>query len=199
MSAFRAVSLLPAQGSRGFAATISSIFPAHLARQYGGVRRISYGPGPQTVFSADFWRNLIPKPLRSTKFRQTKPKAKDWNPATFYIVIFLFIGSMSIQMIAMRRNFDNFIRHSDVRIGLLREVVEKLQKGENVDVERALGAGDQQKEQDWDEVLREIEESTPKAKSKRQKKQTSTETPVLEADGTGAEPKEKKPPSAEFY
>lgn len=85
--------------------------------------------------------------------KMRKTKSKDWNPATFYIVIFLFIGSMSIQMIAMRRNFENFMRQSDVRIGLLREVVEKLQKGETVDVEKALGAGDQQKEHEWEDGM----------------------------------------------
>jgi hypothetical protein len=79
------------------------------------------------------------------------PKSKDWNPATFYIVIFLLIGSMSIQMIALKKEFATFMRQSDVRIGLLREVIEKIQKGEKVDVERVLGTGDAEQEQHWDE------------------------------------------------
>jgi hypothetical protein len=81
-----------------------------------------------------------------------KPK-KDWNPATFYIVIFLFIGSMSIQMIVLKKEFKTFMRRSETRIGLLREVVEKLQRGEEVNVGRALGTGDAEKEQEWEEGL----------------------------------------------
>lgn len=61
------------------------------------------------------------------------------------------IGSMSIQMISLRKNFEAFMRRSDVRIGLLREVVEKLQNGEQVDVEKVLGTGDAEREAEWEE------------------------------------------------
>lgn len=64
---------------------------------------------------------------------------------------------MSIQMIALKRDFDTFMRRSEVHIGLLREVVEKLQRGEEVDVEKTLGTGDAEKEKEWEEVLKEIE------------------------------------------
>lgn len=43
------------------------------------------------------------------------------------------------------------MRRSDVRIGLLREVVEKLQKGEEVDVEKVLGTGDAEREAEWEQ------------------------------------------------
>jgi hypothetical protein len=96
----------------------------------------------------------VPKPLRSQPTtapgKKTKPQ-KGWNPATYFIFIFLLIGSMSIQMIALRKDFATFMRQSDVRIGLLREVVEKLQRGERVDVERVLGTGDMEKELEWEE------------------------------------------------
>ena len=131
-------------------------------------RPMSSGP---SVIQPSFWKSMIPKPFRRRKtgyhpeflvstntIRTTiAPKSKEWNPATFFIVIFLFIGSMSIQMIALRRDFSAFTRRADVRIGLLREVVEKLQRGEQVDVEKALGTGDAQKELEWEQVLREIE------------------------------------------
>lgn len=54
-------------------------------------------------------------------------------------------------MIGLRKTFDAHTRRSDVRIGLLREVVEKLQAGEEVDVEKALGSGNPEKEAMWDE------------------------------------------------
>lgn len=113
------------------------------------------------VAETSFWKSLIPKPLRSGNEvvggdggaapAKKKVKSKEWNPATFFIVIFLLIGSMSIQMIKLRKDFDAFMRRSDVRIGLLREVVERVQNGETVDVEKVLGAGDPEREAEWEE------------------------------------------------
>lgn len=109
----------------------------------------------QSVTDVSFWKSLVPKPLRRENRTPKSSKqgwlSKEWNPATFYIIIFLMIGSMSIQMISLRKNFEAFTRRSDVRIGLLREVVEKLQKGEHVDVEKVLGTGDAEREAEWQE------------------------------------------------
>lgn len=108
------------------------------------------------VAEVSFWKQLIPKPLRSEN-KVTDPnapkkvKSREWNPATFFIVIFLLIGSMSIQMISLRKSFEAFMRRADVRIGLLREVVERIQDGENVDVEKVLGAGNPERETEWEE------------------------------------------------
>ncbi|CAP69082.1 uncharacterized protein PODANS_7_10420 [Podospora anserina S mat+] len=111
-----------------------------------------------TVTEPSFWRSMIPKPLRKDNHHrslpaQKQPPKKDWNPATFFICIFLFIGSMSIQQIALRKDYEAFTRQSDARISLLREVVEKLQSGQDVDVEKVLGTGDSEREKEWDEGL----------------------------------------------
>lgn len=110
------------------------------------------------IAEASFWKSLIPKPLRRENRearRANAPKTSwmdgEWNPATFFIVIFLLIGSMSIQMISLRNSFNAFMRRADVRIGLLREVVEKIQNGEQVDVEKVLGSGDPEQEAAWEE------------------------------------------------
>lgn len=58
---------------------------------------------------------------------------------------------MSIQMVALRNSYDRYLRQSESRISRLREVVEKIQKGEPVDVEKALGTGEPKKEADWEE------------------------------------------------
>lgn len=108
----------------------------------------------QNITSSSFWKSLVPKPLRRENRVHAPKKAwlsKEWNPATFYIVIFLMIGSMSIQMISLRKNFEAYMRRSEVRIGLLREVVDKLQKGEQVDVEKVLGTGDAEREAEWEQ------------------------------------------------
>ncbi|KJZ77046.1 hypothetical protein HIM_03367 [Hirsutella minnesotensis 3608] len=107
---------------------------------------------PASVADAGFWKSLIPKPLRKeNRLQRAQHRSKEWNPATFFIVMFLFIGSMSIQMIALRKQTDQYARQSSLRIELLREVVERIRNGEDVDVEKVLGTGDAQKEADWEE------------------------------------------------
>ncbi|PSR75366.1 hypothetical protein BD289DRAFT_345179, partial [Coniella lustricola] len=137
------------------------------------------------IAEVSFWKSLVPKFMRRdttssqnsqlSKASKTKQSwfAKEWNPATFFVIIFLLIGSMSIQMISLRKNFDAFTRRSDVRIGLLREVVERLQNGQEVDVEKVLGSGDPEKEAAWQEVLDEIEKDTAirEKKNKKTRKQ----------------------------
>ena len=127
--------------------TVSLVLKVTHASNFG-IRRSSTAPA--TIADGQFWRSLIPKPLRKEN-RQLRKKSKEWNPATFFIVIFLFIGSMSIQMIALRNSFDRYMRQSEARITSLREVVEKIQRGETVDVEQALGTGDPGREADWEE------------------------------------------------
>ncbi|KAF4457649.1 hypothetical protein F53441_467 [Fusarium austroafricanum] len=135
-----------------------------------GVRYSSTAPA--TIVDRGFWRSLVPKPLRKEN-RQLGKKSKEWNPATFFIAIFLLIGSMSIQMIALRNSFDRYMRQSEARIASLREVVEKIQRGETVDVEKALGTGDSGKEADWEEMLKAIERDEAIRKSKREKAERS--------------------------
>lgn len=85
---------------------------------------------------------------------QTPLKAqKEWNPATFFIIMFLLIGSQSIQMIALQNSFDRFSTHTETKLTLLREVVRRVKAGEEVDVEGILGTGDPQKEREWEDGM----------------------------------------------
>lgn len=111
---------------------------------------------PQTVMDTGFWKSLVPKPLRKENRKAMAKKNKkkgEWNPMTFYIVMFLFIGSMSIQMIALRNSTDRYMRQATVRIAQLKEIVERIQNGEDVDVENLLGTGEPQRETDWEEGM----------------------------------------------
>ena len=105
------------------------------------------------VAQPSLWMSLIPRPLRG--WRSSKADARgpprEWNPATFYIIIFLLIGSQAIQILGMRQQFTAFSRKADTRIELLREVIERIKKGEEVDVEGVLGTGNPEKEQEWSE------------------------------------------------
>lgn len=96
---------------------------------------------------------------------------------------------MSIQMIALRNEFATFIRRADAKIDLLREVIEKVQNGEDVDVEGLLGAGNIEKEQEWEEVLKEIEKEDELWTEARQTKPRRRSPPTAESariETTGA-------------
>ena len=116
-----------------------------------------YSSAPTSVPRAiqpSIWQSVIPKALRQREKDQPYVaigKRKEWNPATFFILISLLIGSNAIQMIALKNDFLNFSRKADAKIGLLKEVIEKVQRGEHVDVEGLLGTGDKEKEREWED------------------------------------------------
>lgn len=101
------------------------------------------------------------------------------------------------------------MRRADLKIAQLREVVEKLQKGEAVDVEKVLGTGDPAQEQEWEDALREIENEEriwQESKKKRDadRKRLEAEQDRLEAERRDASPVSestgRKPPVAPgFY
>ncbi|PGH32522.1 hypothetical protein GX50_04696 [[Emmonsia] crescens] len=124
------------------------------------------------ILEPSMWTSLVPKFLRNQSWRgaeATPRKSRGPNPATFYVIIFTLIGSQAIRMIMLRNDHANYTRSADAKIRLLKEVIERIQKGEDVDVKRLLGTGDEAKEREWEEVLREIEqeESLWHSKSKR--------------------------------
>jgi hypothetical protein len=114
---------------------------------------------------ASVWQSVIPKAFRkpndpvsiAEREKAQAMKSKEWNPATFFIVIALLIGSNAIQMIALRNERVGFTRKTEAKIALLRETIERVHRGEDVDVERVLGTGDSEKEKEWDQVMQELE------------------------------------------
>lgn len=97
------------------------------------------------------WKTFIPKFLRT---QTPAPRAKDnkeWNPASFFILIFILIGSQAIRLITLKNDYAAYTRTVDAKIGLLKEVIGKIQAGEVVDVEKLLGTGDEVKEREWED------------------------------------------------
>lgn len=114
------------------------------------------------VASPSLWQSLVPKALRPPsdpvavaerqKAKQAKAqRSKEWNPATFFIVMFLLIGSNAIQLISLRNRTLSFSRKTEAKIALLREVIGRVQNGEDVDVEGMLGTGNPEQEKEWEE------------------------------------------------
>ena len=123
--------------------------PFHKMRSY-----TSAADSLPRVIQPSFWHSLVPKVIRERKTNGSHvkaPKPKEWNPATFYIVIFLLIGSNAIQMITLRNDFTIFSRKADAKISLLKEVLERVHRGEDVDVKGLLGTGNEDQEKEWEE------------------------------------------------
>jgi hypothetical protein len=143
-------------------AASSHMMPHVAPLRYGhravqGVRRASsITESLPRVVQPSLWQSLVPKPFRSS---ESSPRAKkasrsdEWNPATFYIMIFLLIGSNAINMIALKNDFVKFSRHADHQIAKLREAIELVRQGREVDVEAMLGTGDPEREKDWEESV----------------------------------------------
>ncbi|MCJ1463792.1 hypothetical protein MMC07_002401 [Pseudocyphellaria aurata] len=71
--------------------------------------------------------------------------------------MFILIGSNAVRMVSLNNDLRSFSRKADVRIELLQDVIERVGKGEKVDVKKMLGSGDEDKEQEWENVVKEIE------------------------------------------
>lgn len=105
------------------------------------------------VAQPSFWQSIIPKFLRKSQSPPSLEKvqrSKEWNPATYFIIMSLLIGSNAINMIALKNELKTFNRKTDVSIELLQDVIERLGKGEDVDVQKLLGSGDEDKEREWE-------------------------------------------------
>ena len=54
-------------------------------------------------------------------------------------------------MLTLRNEYESFNRKADKKIAALKEVLDKMQRGEKVDVEKAFGTGDPEQEKEWED------------------------------------------------
>ncbi|CAI6335835.1 unnamed protein product [Periconia digitata] len=143
------------------------------------------------ILQPSFWASMIPQPLKN---RSSASPQRGWNPATPYIILALLVGSQAIQVIWLKQERGHYLRHADAKIGLLREIIERVQRGEKVDVETALGTGDAGEEAEWAQVLRNIEQEerlyTPKRARLAAKQSAAEQAAAAEAEAASA-PKDK--------
>jgi hypothetical protein len=123
------------------------------------------------LIQPSIWHSIIPRFLRNRFNRLSESgQKKARNPATYFIWIYLLIGSQAIRILQLQNEFNTFMRRAELRIRKLREVVEALQRGEEIDVEKALGTGDEAQEREWEEALKQIEAEDRLWQSNRQKR-----------------------------
>lgn len=100
-------------------------------------------------------------------------------------------------MMMLKKDYTAYTRSTDAKIELLREVIERVKRGEAVDVEKLLGSGDAAKEREWEEVLREIEDEDSlwhqrvsakragQAEQEQRREVDPLKEPVIPAEGEG--------------
>ncbi|KAH9826792.1 Family of unknown function (DUF5321) [Teratosphaeria destructans] len=154
------------------------------------------------IAQPSLWQTLIPKPFRpptnpveaaERAKRRAERKASRRNfwasPYTPFLFLALLVGSNAIQIIAERREQLNFSRKTEGKIALLKEVIGKVRRGENVDVKGLLGTGDAKAEAEWEEVVRELEETDllwerrKREESKRKKEEEPVNLQQKEREG----------------
>jgi hypothetical protein len=101
-----------------------------------------------TILQPRFWIAMVPKPLRG---QSEHVASTEWNPATPYIVLGLLVGSQAIQILWLKQDKAHTLRKADAKIGLLKEIIERVQRGEDVPVESMLGTGSAESEKEWTE------------------------------------------------
>ncbi|KAG4304604.1 hypothetical protein PORY_001997 [Pneumocystis oryctolagi] len=73
-----------------------------------------------------------------------------------FIVLLTVLGSQAIHVLSIKQEFKEFEEQIDAKISLLRNVIDRIQRGEEVDVPRELGTGVVEKEKEWSDVMQQI-------------------------------------------
>jgi hypothetical protein len=130
------------------------------------------------VFRKSTWDLIIPRSLRTRSLPNTSSPTRTRNPATYFIWIYLLIGSQAIRIIGVQSDFVIFTRRAELRLEKLREVLRALQAGEEIDV----GTGVESEELEWEEAMREIEEEEDRWVRARRKMVESQEVKKREGE-----------------
>ncbi|KAF2859038.1 hypothetical protein K470DRAFT_250029 [Piedraia hortae CBS 480.64] len=158
----------------------------HLRRTFAThTRRLEDVHNPNSklprVASTTFWSSLAPKPFRRpTNAAEAAERAQAraerpsfWaSPYSTFAFLGLLVGSNAIQIIGLRNDIANFNRKTDAKITALREVIQKLRSGQDVDVKGFLSTDDTAAEVEWDQFVRDLEKMPDR---KRDEKRSSEE------------------------
>ncbi|EPS43911.1 hypothetical protein H072_2098 [Dactylellina haptotyla CBS 200.50] len=182
-------------------------------------RHLSVNSFIPRVLSPSWWSQNLPKGLFAAK-KSAPTVRRKWNPAWGYVLLALFVGSQSLNIMALRQERTVFMRRSDSRIKTLQEIIQKIQDGEwapdGEEVRKALRLGKERDDRQWEDVMREIEEEDAKWQAEAQKQRerieqeeaarakfTALESPTAYADGkdtsTAAPQRPKKKITADDY
>jgi hypothetical protein len=108
----------------------------------------------------------------------------------------LLAGSNAIQILKLRKETLNYTRKTEAKLSLLREVIQRVKNGEDVDVRKALGTGEEEAEREWEEVIKELEDTDGVAEGWRkraEKRRLKDEQKARDREGgSAATPKDDR-------
>jgi len=114
------------------------------------------------VLQPSTWLATIPPILRRPRKKTEPSKSKNVrgffaHPAATVFILAMIVGSGAIHTINLKNEMATAESKAAAKLALLRQVIERVQKGEDVNVEKELGTGDPVAEQEWTDVMKEIE------------------------------------------
>lgn len=71
------------------------------------------------------------------------------HPATPVLALSLLVGSQAINTLALKNEMLAYTRATEGKLALLKGVIERVQKGEEFDVDEVLGTGKVTEEGEW--------------------------------------------------
>jgi hypothetical protein len=110
------------------------------------------------IAQPSFWTSLIPKAFRHDPHApkpSSLPQRKSFwraflsNPVTPVLFLALLVGSQAINTLTLKNEILAYTRQTEGKLALLREVIQRVQRGEEVDVEGVLGTGKVDEEGEW--------------------------------------------------
>jgi Family of unknown function (DUF5321) len=96
---------------------------------------------------------MVPKFLRRSNIEQPKRPGGFRlflrNPATHVAGLGVLCGSQAIQVIHLKNESADETRTSESKIRTLKDVIDRIRAGEQVDLQQELGKGDPKQEKEW--------------------------------------------------
>ncbi|QSL64534.1 hypothetical protein MERGE_001835 [Pneumocystis wakefieldiae] len=86
----------------------------------------------------------------------TKLIKKKINSNIIFIVFFFIIGSQANSILSIKQEFNEFEAQIDAKISHLRDLIDRIQRGENIDISKELGTGIEEKEKEWSKVIEQV-------------------------------------------
>ncbi|KAG5518189.1 hypothetical protein PMAC_003375 [Pneumocystis sp. 'macacae'] len=104
----------------------------------------------------DEWNRYM---MTHTKKEESKLIKQPRNSNIMFVVLLTVLGSQAIHVLSIKQEFNEFETQIDTKISLLRDIIDRIQRGEDVDVSKELGTGVKKQEKEWSDVMQQIIEN----------------------------------------
>ncbi|EMR08487.1 hypothetical protein PNEG_03313 [Pneumocystis murina B123] len=88
--------------------------------------------------------------------KETKLIKKSFNSNIIFIVLLIILGSQANNILSIKQEFNEFETQIDAKISHLRDLIDRIQRGENLDISKELGTGIEEKEKEWSKVIEQV-------------------------------------------